>query len=84
MRRARHQKGSLQRVKRSSGESVWIFRWYEVQPDGAKRYRKAVIGSVQEYKTEAEAQQGGRCAAIGDKRTNPATAATSHQHGNVG
>jgi hypothetical protein len=54
---ARHQKGSLQRVKRKSGEAVWIFRWYEVQLDGAKRYRKAVIGSVQEYKTEAEAQR---------------------------
>jgi integrase len=57
MRRARHQKGSLQRVQRKSGEAVWIFRWYEVQLDGAKRYRKAVIGSVQEYKTEAEAQR---------------------------
>ncbi len=57
MRRARHQKGSLQRVKRKSGESVWIFRWYEVQLDGTKSYRKAVIGSVSEYKTEAEAQK---------------------------
>jgi predicted ArsR family transcriptional regulator len=57
MRRARHQKGSLQRVNRQSGEAVWIFRWYEVQLDGTKRYRKAVIGSVQEYKTEAEAQK---------------------------
>jgi hypothetical protein len=57
MRRARHQKGSLQRVKRKSGESVWIFRWYEVQLDGTKCYRKAVLGSVSEYKTEAEAQK---------------------------
>ena len=57
MRRARHQKESLQRVKLQSGEAVWIFRWYEVQLDGTKRCRKAVIGSVQEYKTEAEAQK---------------------------
>jgi hypothetical protein len=57
MRRARHQKGSLQRVKRKSGESVWIFRWYEVHLDGTKRNRKAVIGSVQEYRTEADAQR---------------------------
>ena len=57
MRRARHQKGSLQRVKRKSGESVWMFRWYEVQLDGTKCYRKAVIGSISEYKTEAEAQK---------------------------
>jgi integrase len=57
MRRARHQKGSLQRVKRKSGETVWIFRWYEVQLNGTKCYRKAVIGSVLEYKNEAEAQR---------------------------
>ena len=40
-----------------SGESVWMFRWYEVQLDGTKCYRKAVIGSISEYKTEAEAQK---------------------------
>jgi integrase len=57
MRRARHQKGSLQRAKRKAGEAVWTFRWYEVQLDGTKRYRKAVIGSVSDYKTEAEAQK---------------------------
>ena len=49
MRRARHQKGSLQRVKRKSGESVWIFRWYEVQLDGTKCYRKAVIEFINSY-----------------------------------
>lgn len=57
MRRVRHQKGSLQREKRSrTGETVWVFRWYEVQLDGTKRYRKAVVGTVSEFKTEAEAQ----------------------------
>ena len=40
-----------------SGETVWVFRWYEVQLDGTKSYRKAVIGSVSDYKTEAEAQK---------------------------
>lgn len=58
MRRVRHQTGSLQREKRvRSGEDVWVFRWYEVQLDGTKRYRKAVIGTVSEFKTEAEAQK---------------------------
>jgi integrase len=56
-RRARHQKGSLQRVRRKSGESVWVFRWYEIQPDGMKKYRKAVVGTVSEFKSEAEAQK---------------------------
>lgn len=57
MRRARHQQGSLQKEKRKrAGEAVWVFRWYEVQLDGTKRYRKAVIGTASEYRTEAEAQ----------------------------
>jgi hypothetical protein len=58
MRRVRHQQGSLQREKRQrTGETVWVFRWYEIQLDGTKRYRKAVIGTVEEFKTEAEAQR---------------------------
>jgi hypothetical protein len=58
MRRARHQKGRLQREKRrKSGETVWVFRWYEIQLDGTKKYRKAVIGTVSEYKTESDAQK---------------------------
>jgi len=56
-RRARHQKGSLQRVKRKSGQNVWIFRWYEIQPDGSKRYRKVVVGSVDEFRTESDAEK---------------------------
>jgi len=56
-RRARHQKGSLQRVRRKSGQSVWIFRWYEIQADGGKRYRKVVVGTVEEFKSETDAQK---------------------------
>lgn len=33
-----------------------MFRWYEIQPNGTKKYRKVVVGTVEEYKTEAEAQ----------------------------
>ncbi len=55
-RRARHQQGSLQRVKRKSGETVWVFRWRETQINGSRRYRKIVVGSVEEFKTESEAQ----------------------------
>src|SRR5438128_3364588 len=56
-RRARHQKGSLKRVRRKSGETVWVFRWYETQIDGRKKSRKVVVGSADELKTEAAAQQ---------------------------
>jgi integrase len=36
---------------------AWVFRWYETQIDGSKKYRKAVVGTVEDYKTEAEAQK---------------------------
>ncbi len=50
--------GSLQREKRKrSGETVWFFRWREVQMNGTKRYRKAAIGTVADYKTESDAQK---------------------------
>lgn len=55
-RRARYQRGSLQCVRRKSGPAVWQFRWYETQGDGSKKYRKAVLGSVEQFKTETEAQ----------------------------
>lgn len=54
-RRARYQQGSLQRVKRKKGTTVWLYRWYETQIDGTKRYRNVVLGSTEEYKTDAEA-----------------------------
>ncbi len=57
LRRARHQRGSLKRVRRKSGQFVWVFRWYETQIDGTKKYRKVVVGSVEDFKTEAAAQQ---------------------------
>ena len=55
-RRARHQQGSLQRVRRKSGETVWEFRWRETQIDGRRKYRKIVVGRVEEIKTESDAQ----------------------------
>lgn len=56
-RRARHQRGSLKRIRRKSGQIVWVFRWYETQFDGRKKYRKVVIGSGEDFETEAAAQQ---------------------------
>ena len=56
-RRARYQRGSLQRVKRKSGPAVWIFRWYEVQAGGRKTYRKRVVGTVEDLKTETDARK---------------------------
>lgn len=55
-RRARHQRGSLKRIRCKSGQIVWVFRWYETQFDGRKKYRKVVIGSGEDFETEAAAQ----------------------------
>jgi integrase len=56
-RRTRYQTGSLQRVKRRKGPDAWIFRWYEIQTDGATKYRKSVVGNVEHYPTESAAQK---------------------------
>jgi integrase len=56
-KRARHQQGSLQCVKRKTGKTVWEFRWYEPTTNGDTVYRKKVIGTTEEYKTESHAQR---------------------------
>ena len=56
-RRIRYQQGSLQRAKRSGGPDAWIFRWYEDQPNGGKRYRKTVVGTVVQFPTETAARK---------------------------
>ena len=56
-RRTRYQQGSLQRVERKFGPAVWIFRWRETQIDGSRKNRNVLIGTVDEFKTESEAQK---------------------------
>ncbi len=53
--RARFQRGSLTKFKRDSGREVWVFRWREIQPDGSRRPRKLVVGSVGDFPTERSA-----------------------------
>src|SRR5258708_39993189 len=56
MRRARYQEGCLTRSKRKSG-AVWEYRYRERQPDGSKRMRCIVVGTVAAIKTRATALQ---------------------------
>ena len=56
MKRARYQEGCLTRSKRKSG-SVWEYRYRERQPDGSKRMRCIVVGTVAILKTRAAALQ---------------------------
>src|SRR5215469_1262555 len=70
-RRTRYQRGSLQRVKRRSGPAVWIFRWYEIQADGSKKYRKTVLGTADDFRTETEAQTAADALRININRLTP-------------
>lgn len=54
--RARFQQGSLQREQRRKGPDVWIFRWYELAPDGRRKRQYRAIGTVEQYPTESAAQ----------------------------
>ena len=56
-RRARYQQGSLTCVKRKTGQAVWVFRWYEPITNGGMVYRKKVLGTIEELKTESQAQR---------------------------
>lgn len=50
-----YQKGSLSRVRRKGGFDVWVFRWRDTQPDGKRRPRKLVVGTVKQLPTESAA-----------------------------
>lgn len=56
-RRTRYQQGSLTCVKRKTGQAVWVFRWYEPITNGGMVYRKKVLGTTEELKTESQAQR---------------------------
>jgi integrase len=57
MRRSRFQQGSLQLVERAGGRKAWEYRWYEIQPDGSRRRRKLVVGTLEQYPNETAAQE---------------------------
>ena len=54
--RTRFQQGSLQREQRKKGPEVWIFRWYQLMPNGKRKRQYCVIGTVERYPTESAAQ----------------------------
>ena len=57
------QRGSVMRTERLSGPDVWEFRWREPGPDGKRRHRRMVIGTVDEFPDEPTARQ--RITALG-------------------
>ena len=53
--RARYQHGSIKREKRKHGPAVWTLRWRESNPDGSNTRRKEIIGTVEQFRTKADA-----------------------------
>ena len=47
------QNGSIMRTGRQSRPDVWEFRWREPGPDGKRKHRRMVIGSVDEFTDES-------------------------------
>jgi integrase len=53
--RSRYQHGSIKREKCKRGPAVWTLRWRETKPDGSTTRRKEIIGTVEQFKTKADA-----------------------------
>jgi integrase len=54
-KRTRYQYGSVEIDKRVTGPDVWIYRWWEPTANGRRKRRGLTVGTVEKYKTEAEA-----------------------------
>lgn len=57
------QNGSIMRTERQSGPDVWEFRWREPGPDGKRKHRRMVVGTVDMLPDESAVRQ--RIAALG-------------------
>lgn len=53
----RYQQGTMDRIKRSKGPDVWVFRWRATGPDGSRVQRKKTIGNLSQFPTEKSAWQ---------------------------
>jgi integrase len=56
MRRACYQRGSLRRIRRKDGTTVWVYPWRETQIDSTRKRRAIIVGAVEDYPTESLAQ----------------------------
>jgi len=61
----------VQREKRRQGPDVWVYRWYEVGSDGESKYRKAIVGTVSTFPTEAVALKAAQALRIDANQQTP-------------
>jgi integrase len=57
MKRPRYQLGTLYMEPRKNGPDVWVYRWREPDEQGKQTLRKAIVGTVRELRTKADAQR---------------------------
>jgi len=53
---SRFQNGSLLKIKRSNGEQVWAFRWYE-NAGGSRTYKKRIVGTLAQLPLRRDAER---------------------------
>lgn len=46
------QNGSIMRSERQRGPDVWEYRWREPGPDGRRKHRRMVVGSILQFRNE--------------------------------
>src|ERR1051326_7227503 len=51
------QHGCLTRRERRRGPDVWVFQFRETGSDGKRIQRKVTVGTVEQYRTRAAAEQ---------------------------
>lgn len=57
MKRPRYQFGALYQEPRKNGPDVWVYRWREANANGQRQLRKQIVGTVREFRSEADAQR---------------------------
>jgi hypothetical protein len=57
MGRTRYQRGSLRQVTHADGTHLWKFRWWATKIDGTRYRASAILGTLDEFKTESAAQR---------------------------
>jgi integrase len=53
----KYQNGSLSLSPRAKGPDAWVFRWRELQPDGTRKPRSKIIGTVDRLPTDFDAKK---------------------------
>src|SRR5579872_7369626 len=70
-RRTRYQYGYVTVSPRAKGPDVWVYRWREGQPNGASVRKSMIVGTVEQYATEAQALRAAEYMRLEANSDNP-------------